>query len=485
MATLNRRKFLDYGIRGAAAATLGRFCELNAYAASANTSYKALVCILLDGGNDCHNTVVPIITSGGASGKQGWADYNAIRPAIAIPQASLLSIGARAGKDTYGLHFNLTNIRSLYAQKKAAILANVGNLAGPTTQASYQASVAANDGAIPAALFSHSDQVQQWLTATPNDFATTGWAGRIADLTRSGSTDLNLPMNVTAAGDGGLFGVGAATVPTSVWGLNVTQNASLTVSTSLMSSLGSGLYNTLFNFSNGLQLVQASNSVTNQGLRDHQTLVNAINTIDTTWGGSINASLPTTSDPLLAQFRLIAQVIAATAATSSQVGVNNQIFFIRQGPYDTHSLERGTTALTQDTLLAALDMAVGQFQAVIAAMGLDNQVVTFTNSEFGRTLMSNANGGTDHAWGGHHFIIGGPVKGGEIYGTFPTLMVGGPDDVSSTPAATRGVTIPTTSVAQYAATLANWFGVPSANLSGPNGVFPNLGNFANPTLTFI
>jgi uncharacterized protein (DUF1501 family) len=106
-----------------------------------------------------------------------------------------------------------------------------------------------------------------------------------------------------------------------------------------------------------------------------------------------------------------------------------------------------------------------------------SQVTAFTLSDFNRTLQANSNAGSDHAWGGHHLVVGGAVRGGDLYGRFPTLVLSGPDDASD-----EGRFIPATPLDQYAATLARWFGIADADLAA---IFPNLRNFTAPTLPFF
>ena len=131
----------------------------------------------------------------------------------------------------------------------------------------------------------------------------------------------------------------------------------------------------------------------------------------------------------------------------------------------------------QQKLLTDLSAALAAFYDATIELGVANSVTTFTESEFGRTLQPSAGGGCDHGWGSHQIVMGGAVKGGDLYGRFPTLALGGPDD-----AASRGVWIPTTAADQYGATLASWFGVTTSGLAT---VFPNLSNFTPANLGFL
>ena len=169
------------------------------------------------------------------------------------------------------------------------------------------------------------------------------------------------------------------------------------------------------------------------------------------------------------QLGQVAKIIQVRAA----LGANRQIFFCGMGGFDTHT----NLLPDQDNLLAQLDPALGAFYSATQELGVEQNVVTFTESEFGRTGQPSTGAGSDHGWGSHHIMMGGPVKGGEAYGTFPTLALQGPDDTDN-----RGVWIPTTSLDQYAATFASWFGLSDADL---NIVFPNLINFGAPKLGFL
>ncbi len=446
----SRRQFLKSTVKSVTALSamgaMAKFGEISAFASPAGPGYQALVCIYLAGGNDGHNTVIPIATA-----QQNYSLYQQNRPNLALSQGSLLPISD--GADTYGLHPSLPEIQALYSQGKAAVLANVGNLVQPLNRTAY---LTANSAIMPNALFSHSDQSSQWQSAIPNGIASTGWGGRMADQLLSQNSGAVFPPIVTTTSCG-LFCSGqqsaAATVPPGgMASLNAVQNAPATAA---------GMQQ-LLTFDDGLQLVQASNSNISRGNAYANTLTGLL----------ANVKLTTTfpaGNPLAAQLQTVARIMSVRG----QLGLTRQIFFCQLGGFDTHS---GQSQI-QPQLLVQLSQAVGAFYQATVALGIDQQVTTFTASEFGRTLTPSGVDGSDHAWGNHHFIIGGSVQGNQIYGNFPLLSTGGSQDANN-----RGTLIPTTAVAQYGATLATWFGVNSANLPA---IFPNISNFQNPTLTFL
>ncbi len=426
------------------AGTLAKFGEINALAAGSN--YQALVCIFLSGGNNGHNTVIPITTA-----QQNYSLYQAGRQSLAIAPGSLLPIGV--GADTYGLHPSLVEIQSLFNAKRAAILANVGMLVTPTTRASYNLP----NAVLPNSLFSHSDQTGQWQTAIPTGLGSSGWGGRIADQMQSLNAGAQFPP-VTSISGCGLFCTGNATLPASVPASGPVQ-----LTGAINNAARNQAVQQLLTFDNGLQLVQAANGILSRGSNYANTLASLIAT------SKINTPFPA-ENPLADQLLMAAKLIGLR----NQLGMTRQIFFCNLGGFDTHSDELATQTL----LLGQLSQAVSAFYTATQELLADQQVTTFTASEFGRTLTPNGNGGTDHAWGNHHFIIGSAVKGGTMYGAYPSLALGGPNDTN-----TRGTLIPTTAVDQYAATMAQWFGVSlGANMAQ---VFPNLVNFGSSNLGFL
>ncbi len=457
MIIRSRREFLRDSLRTVsalgAASVLAKFGEMNALAASPG-GYQALVCIYLAGGNDGHNMVIPVSTA-----QQNYALYAQGRKALALPQNSLHLI--MNGTDSYGLHPSMPEIQALYNQGKAAVLANVGNLVTPIDRTGYQGS---NRTVVPSSLFSHSDQSSQWQSAIPNGIAQSGWGGRLADLAQSQNSGAIFPP-VTSINGCGIFCAGQQTFPatvpppyqgsTSITGmatLNGIQNAP---------STATGMQQ-LLTFDNGLQLVQAGNGVLSRGNDYANTLTGLLQT------STLTTPFPA-NNPLAAQLQTVANVMSVR----NNLGLSRQIFFCEIGGFDTHGQQKET----QLVLLKLVSQAVAAFYQATLEMGIDQNVTTFTASEFGRTLTPSGNDGSDHAWGSHHFIVGGGVQGGKIYGTFPSLVPGNNYDANM-----RGTLIPTTGISQYGATLARWFGVDAAHLPT---VFPNITNFPTATLGFL
>jgi uncharacterized protein (DUF1501 family) len=445
----SRRDFLKRtcctAAAGFAAASFDKFGLVNALAQSAQ-DYKSLVCVFLFGGNDSNNMVVPMSSA-------AYASYLQTRSVLALPQASLLPI-APPSAGAFGLHPKFTELQALFNQKHLALLANVGTLVRPTTRAQYQQ----RQVNLPQNLYSHEDQQAQMQTGALAGNGQTGWAGRTADKIQTiyGGT---FPIIISLAGTN-IFceGLTARAIQSSG---DPTKLLSGFSSSAESQSRMSALQN-LLTFDTGVSLIQAASTTTTNSLADSKTLADALAAKPTLATVFPNSGLAN-------QLKQVAQIISVRSA----LGVQRQIFFVSIGGFDTHSDQLNA----HNTLFTQLSQAMNAFYQATVEMGSASQVTAFTLSDFSRTYAPDSTSGTDHAWGGHHLIMGGAVKGGDFYGTFPTLALSGPDDATD-----QGRWIPTTSLDQYAATLANWFGVPPADLPT---IFPNLANFTTPVLNFV
>jgi uncharacterized protein (DUF1501 family) len=436
-SVFSRRGLLKRGLSivpalGASAA-LGHLGKISALAATADSGYKALVCVFLFGGNDANNLIVPL---------QGTAltNYNKTRGTLAVSQPIAL------GQSGLGIHPNMPGIGKLFNQQNVAVVCNVGTLVAPLTRSQFQA----GSGPMPANLFSHLDQQQEWQTASPLESQMTGWAGRLLD-TLPALPPQNLPYGVSVGGTQTLLNGNTSQ--------GVCLNSGLF---GLVGDDGTALAQTrkaalqqLLTLNSGLKLVQASDGVLNNAIEMAAQVQSQIST------APLPVAFPATD--IGQQLAQVARIIRSR----SQIGANRQIFFASLSGFDTHSVQ----SPMQAALLQQLNDAIVAFQTAMtdSSIAAADQVTLFTESEFSRTLQPNTNGGTDHGWGGHHLVVGAAVKGG-IYGKFPDLTIGGDQDAGA-----LGNWIPTTSLDQYVGTLASWFG--TTNLTS---VFPNLNNF-NPS----
>jgi uncharacterized protein (DUF1501 family) len=443
-----RREFVrDLGCGLGATAFLSafdRFSRLEAAMAPA-TDYKALVCIFLYGGNDGNNTVIPY---------DDYASYQAVRgTALNLPKASILQVNAPSQGAAFGLHPALTNFQTLYGQGKLAVMANVGTLSAPVTRSQFLAG-----SERPDSLFSHSDQQVQWqssIVKNQDKLSQTGWGGRTADAL-AGLNGTKFPMVISTSGVP-VFATGVTSRP-------LVPGASLkgfpdgnAVATARLAA-----FRKLLTLENGETLVGAASAVTSAAI-DNTAILNAA----LAKGATLTTTFPGTG--IGRQFQQVAGILSIRAGLQ----INRQVFFVSLGGFDTHTDEINT----QQNLFTQLNAAVQSFYDATVELGIADSVTTFTLSDFGRTFQPASGGGSDHAWGSHHFVLGGSVKGGDFYGAFPSLALQGPDDSSN-----EGRWIPTTSVDQYAATLAQWFGLDAGSVPS---VFPNIGRFASSHLGFL
>ena len=470
---ITRRDFLRSGAcaigSAALVSSIDTFKVVHALTPQGATDYKALVCVFLNGGNDGNNMFVSLDQYNGPAGSL-TTGYSNVRAAagLAIAQASLLPVSPVSG-GSYGFHPNMPEMQTLFNQGKLAVLCNSGPLVEPLTRTTYQNGT----GKKPLQLFSHSDQVGLFQTAIANTVSQTGWGGRLADKIQGLNGSATFPTNISIAGINLLLsGVDTrqlAVADSSTPLANVLQLTMSGTTAEQNSRLAS--FNELRTLDNGFKLVKAASDTRTGSIQTDIALSSVNPTLTTVF--------PNTS--LGRQLKQVALLIKACTDATAGINIKRQIFFTQIGGFDTHSAEIGG----QGGLLSQVSQAISAFYAATVELGVQDKVTTFTMSDFGRTLQPAGTGvntvGTDHAWGNHQLIAGGAVQGHTLYGTYPTLALGGPDDTDggSNP---RGRWIPTTSVEQYAATLATWYGLSSADLPA---VFPLIGRFATQNLGFL
>ncbi len=449
----------------AGALGLGTLAALAPLRPALAADFKALVCVFLYGGNDGMNTIVPMDNA-------RYADYAKVRTALALPQGSL----GRLGSTDFGLHPALAALNPLYAGGKLAVQFNVGPLAAPLTKAQYRADAGRN-ALTPPSLFSHSDQQVLWESASTDAQSRTGWGGRSAQAMgmaspvisvggngHFGLSELAVPLVLPGPGDGfGAAGLSAADI---AWRPNALKLDAIKA----LAEQGSDT-----DLANAFQKQQRDAMALSEQLgplvRRKPGEAGSNNAIDTAFAPLIaNGNVTTNLGKQLYQAAKLLDVRATLGGT-------RQIYFAQMGGFDTHAGQAGSDVVSgrHAGLLKELGDALACFQAALAALGLAESVTTFTQSDFGRTFKPNNSSGTDHAWGNHHLVLGGAVKGG-LYGKYPTLALGGPDDVGVDSWEQQGRWIPTSSVDQYAATLLGWMGASAGQL---NTVLPNLSNFGS------
>jgi uncharacterized protein (DUF1501 family) len=480
-----RRSF----IRQSACATLGLTGLVNTLAqltltrsalaqVTSFTDYRALVVLFLYGGNDSNNMLLPRV------GHPAYDNYKNYRGALRIldPTDPAYVSGQPAsialnGDGNYAVHPSMQGIADLYNAGELGFVANVGTLAFPITRAQYLS----KSVAIPPQLFSHSDQQVEWQSSVPDKPFQTGWGGRVADLLRShGYSGDKVSMSVT------ISGINSFQVGNDVVQYTVSPSGSI----SLSGYSGSGTpYGGAMNANGtykpnnpGLRL-KAFDDISHyvhenlleegyaevvRRARNNEAIVSTAFTAAAQSGVDLDTIFSGATTSLGSQLKTIAKLIAGREA----IGNHRQIFFCSVGGYDTHADQLSA----QGALMKELSNSLGAFSKAMIALGQNDSVMLLTHSDFTRTFTPNgtdASAGSDHGWGGHHLVMGGPVNGGRVYGTFPSLKVGADQDVD----ANRGRWIPTTSVDQYAAVASQWMGVDTTAL---NAIFPNLSRFDDP-----
>lgn len=447
---INRRRFLTHscGLGIASVTSASSLLQLGlarSAAAQSGGDYRAMVCILLAGGNDSFNMVVP-------HDSDQFSQYQAIRSDLALPYNDLLPLAAQtASGRRYALHPGMQGVQQLFDQGDAALLCNVGTLLEPFDAAA----VAAGSAKPPLGLFSHADQIQQWQTAISDQRTSQGWGGRVADLLQGPSPANGISMNISLSGNN-IFQSGATVGEYSVQadgdgavGLNGYNDG----------SQGGDFRK---RFIDSLLGVEHSHVMRREYRRRLSGAVEAQQVFSDAMGSAPGLLTEFAADNLSRSLRQIARIISVR----DMIGADRQVFFVTAGGWDHHD----DVLQNQAVMLPAVSQALLSFRNALVELGVEQQVTAFTTSDFGRTLTSNGKG-SDHGWGGHHIAVGGAVRGGAFYGDYPEILPDSPLDVG------RGIYAPTTSVDQYFAELALWFGVTPGDL---DTVLPNVRTFFSP-----
>jgi uncharacterized protein (DUF1501 family) len=446
----------------ALASQMDSFGAIHALTPQAASNYKALVMVFFNGGNDGNQMFLDL---------NQYSVYSAQRSTagLAIAQGSFLPVSPATG-GSYGFHPNMPEMQTLFSQGKLAVLCNNGPLVEPLTKSQFQ-----GNGKKPLQLFSHSDQVNQFATSIANSVSQTGWGGRLADRTIGLNAGATFPNNVSIAGVNlYLTGVdtrqlAVADSATALANVLVLSNAPGATTAEANSRLTS--FNQLRGLDNNFRLVKAASDTRTSAIATDNALSSVSPILATIF--------PNTG--LGRQLKQVALLIKACTDPNAGINMKRQIFFTQIGGFDTHSQQIGG----QGSLITQLSQAINAFYMAMVELNIHNDVTLFTMSDFSRTMQPSGTGvndvGTDHAWGNNHLIVGGSVLGNALYGTYPNLTPGGPNDTDSG-TNPRGRWIPTTSVEQYAATLARWYGLSTADQTA---VFPLIGRFPTTNLGFM
>jgi len=436
------------------ATSLGLMAD--AAAQSAN-DYKALVCIFLFGANDHYNTVIPYdipTHTNYYNIRKGTPTPGTVYDGIAIGRNSLsetaLSTPLSGGRQM-ALNPEMSALKTLFENKRASILMNVGPLVVPTTRLQYDN----KSVPLPPKLFSHNDQQAYWQSSFQTEGGANGWGGRAADLllsNNSKSTLTCISINGNALFLSGQNAISYQMSSTGATTVNAIKGKSLFGSASCATAL-----QTLMTQPSSLPMASDYTTVTKRALDTYDGIVAAIGA---TASASMNALFPSSAtNTLSAQLKMVARMIEQ----QTTFGMKRQVFMVGMGGFDLHDF----LPTQHPALLQKLSTAMKEFDDAMTSLGKGPQVTAFTASDFGRTLSSNGDG-SDHGWGSHHFVMGGAVNGGQFLGTAPEIGLSHNQQVGS------GRLLPSTSIDQMGAELAAWFGVSATDVKT---VLPNARNF--------
>jgi uncharacterized protein (DUF1501 family) len=499
----SRREFLRQAaltglLTGTAAPLALNLAAIGNAAAQAAPDYRALVCLFLFGGNDAYNTVL-------ATDAPSWQAYTATRnqapdsiallaPGTAPDNGAAAGSPARLGGvlpivpataqgRSFALHPMLGELRTMFdTDRRLAVVANVGPLLQPTSKAQY----ATASHPRPRSLFSHNDQQNTWMAMAPEG-ATTGWGGRFGDAVAA-SNGRAVFTSISAAGNAvwlagrnvqqyqvGVNGAIRAGADANGRVFNSAQVAETlrrimtsTRSSHVLEADLAAIATRSFDAEETLRTALIAASSPSVGTAPPSGNYNANNDPKLQYLNPLSGNL--TFNNLAQQLQIVARMVEA--GMRGATGVRRQVFFVSLGGFDTHDLQNRNHA----RLMAQLAQAMRYFDTALGALGARNNVTTFTASDFGRTFTSNGDG-TDHGWGAHQFVMGGAVRGDEIYGRFPTLGAKNANNNnfdSSPDQLGNGSLLPEVSVDQFAATLGRWFGLSDAQLLE---IFPALSQF--------
>lgn len=454
-----RRDFLKQSIGSLAIASplVGLLTSLQQLkAAEVDGEYKAIVCVLLEGGCDSFNMIAP-------REDDAYNNYKAVRGDIALNQDDLLSFSHTNANGlnalAYGMRNNMTEMNQLFTDQKLAIVANVGTLIEPVTQSD----VISGAASVPSQLFSHNTQRAQWMRGNAKDIETSGWAGRTSDIFYPSA---NAYFNITAGGNN---------IMQSGGNVEAYSFKEASISPNTMQHYGFGpeaggsdlgtVYQAIYekhqNADHKLFSTFAEKRVTELSHQVNlENLFDGVESFD-----DFTSGVHETGVPLGEQLELIAQILSVKDNFPGDK--KRQIFFVNHHGWDTHDGDN-------EHQVSYLNDSLSAFYTALEEMGIENNVTTFTISDFGRSLTSNGEG-TDHGWGNHAFVMGGAVKGGDIFGKMPALEKNSADAWSDR-------IIPTTSVDSYLATIVKWFGATNDEL---NTIFPNLQSFSQTNIGFM